>query len=199
MIHSRYDNQSVLINDLIWASTTWQAPTTWPVPTMWHQLKPGKKVLSDIFRSNPEETELSFHSICLNWDDLIGSRPNIFNSELSNPITNLPESRFSSFLWSSIIQKSIKTCDRSSTGDLSEIKPAYDPYGMNKRWKNYLIWKMILILFAKFLGSPIIKSETQRYARSYLFHELSCVAFNINSVNLDFYRPWTSVMGRPKN
>ena len=54
---------------------------------------------------------------------------------------------------------------------------------------------MILILFAKFLGSPIIKSETQRYARSYLNHELSCVAFNINSIN--FNHPWTSVMGRP--
>ena len=68
---------------------------------------------------------MSFHSNFLNWDDLIGSRPNIFNSELSNPITNLPESRFGSFLWSSIIQKSIKMigrCDRSNTEDQSDTK-----------------------------------------------------------------------------
>ena len=80
----------------------------------WHQPRGqsnlGARSFGEWWRigQNRGKTELSFHSNFLNWDDLIGSRPNIFNSELSNPITNLPESRFGSFLWSSIIQKSIK-------------------------------------------------------------------------------------------
>ena len=101
----RYDNQTVLINDLICASTTWPVPVSWPVSITW-SIEPWICFLKIV--QNRGKTELSFHSNFLNWDDLIGSRPNIFNSELSNPITNLPESRFSSFLWSSIIQKSIK-------------------------------------------------------------------------------------------
>ena len=61
-----------------------------------------------------------------------------FNSELSNLIKNLPESRFSSFLWSSLIQKLIKSSDRSITVDQLEQASSI---------MTATIFEMILILF----------------------------------------------------
>ena len=99
-----------------------------------------------------------------------------FNSELSNLIKNLPERRFSSFLWSSLIQKLIKSSDRSITVDQLEQASSI---------MTATIFEMILILFkiGYFQDFQEVKLSNRKPRDMHgpnLYHELE--SFHSNSL-----------------